>query len=362
MNDFNQELNSKIGRMVESKYFLAFTDKKLKQFRLHSDYDVMYVVVKTREIALEKIISGEMLDAWLKRICLNVIRNLEEKTKSQKLVENKTNDFNQELNSKIGRMLESESFMAFIDHKLKQFRLHFYYDLIYVVVKAREIALEKISSGEIVENFDTWFRRICFNVIKNLAKRTKSQKFVENKTKEVNREIYRMLKSEYFLAFIDHKLKQYRLDFYYDLMDIVLKAREIALGKITSGDIVENFDGWFRKICFNIIRNFAKKIKSGKSTEYKLKNKSDLTYSKEDLIYATEPNLKLLGKGWEKLSEVEKVILCLREVEEYPWKEVAKKIADFEELIIKDLDDEKKLVDRVRQKGRRALQKLRDSF
>ncbi|GGA20089.1 hypothetical protein [Okeania sp. KiyG1] len=363
MDDLNHELNSKIGRMLDSKYFLAFIDKKLKQFRLHSYYDAIYIVVKTREIALEKIVSGEMLDACLKRICLSVIKNLEEKTESEKLVENKTNDFNQEVNSKIYGMLESEYFLAFIDHKLKQHRLDFYYDLMDIVVEAREIALEKIISGEIVENFDAWFRRICFNVIRNLAKKTKSQKFVENKTKEVNREIYRMLKSEYFLAFIDHKLKQYRLDFYYDLMDVVLKAREIALGKIIPGKIVvENFDAWFRKICFNVIRNFAKKTKSGKFAESKLKNKSSLTNPKEDLIYATEPNLKLLGKGWEKLSEVEKVILWLREVEEYSWKEVAKSIADFEELIIKDLDDEKKLVDRVRQKGRRALQKLRDSF
>ncbi|NES02500.1 MAG: hypothetical protein F6K22_06390 [Okeania sp. SIO2F4] len=178
MNDFNQELNSKIGRMLESKSFLAFTDKKLKQFRLHSDYDVMYVVLKTREIALEKIISGEMLDAWLKRICLNVIRNLEEKTKSPDLVENKTNNFNQELNSKIGRMLDCKSFLAFIDHKIEQFRLHSDYDVMDVVVEARQIALEKISSGEIVENFDIWFRKICFNVIRYLAKKTKSQKLV----------------------------------------------------------------------------------------------------------------------------------------------------------------------------------------
>ena len=272
------------------------------------------------------------------------------------------NDFDQELNSKIRRMLESKTFLAFIDQKLKQFRLHSYYDVIDVVVEAREFALEKIISGEIFENFDAWFRRICFNVIRNIAKKTKSQKSVENQTKEVDPEIFRMLDSKYFMAFIEQKLKQFKLDFYYDVMDVILKAREIALGKILSGKRIENYDAWFRRICFNVIRNFAKKTRSGKLTESKLKNKSDLTYSREDLIYATEPSLKLLEKAWEKLNEEEKVILLLREVEEYSWKEVAKRIADFEELIIKDLDDEKKLVDRVRQKGRRALQKLRIRF
>ncbi|WP_293143886.1 hypothetical protein [Okeania sp. SIO3I5] len=334
----------------------------------------MYVVVKTREIALEKIIYGEMLYAWLKIICLNVIKNLEEKTKSEKSVENKTNDFNQELNSKIQAMRESESFQQFINPKLKQFGLHSDYDemdivvkareiaLEKIVVKAREIALEKIVPEKIFGSFNPWFRRICFNVIRNLDEKTNSQNSGPNKTKELDCDIYRMRESKYFQAFIYHNLNQRRLHFYYDIMDVVVEAREIALEKIISEKVnVENFDPWYKTICLNVIKNFAKKIKPGKLVE-KLKNKSDLTYSKEDLIYSTEPNLKLLSEGLEKLSEEEKFILHLREVEGYLWKEVAKSVADFNELIIEDLDDEKRLVDRVRQKGRRALQKLRDSF
>lgn len=130
-------------------------------------------------------------------------------------------------------------------------------------------------------------------------------------------------------------------------MDVILKVCEIVLGKILFGKRIENYDVWFRRICFNVIRNFVKKIRFGKLIEFKLKNKSDLIYLREDLIYVIEFNLKLLEKVWEKLNEEEKVILLLREVEEYLWKEVVKRIVDFEELIIKDLDDEKKLVDRV---------------
>ncbi|MEM1170917.1 MAG: hypothetical protein AAGJ08_18015 [Cyanobacteria bacterium P01_H01_bin.35] len=368
MDDFNQELNSKIRRMLVSKYFLAFIDKNLKQFRLHSDYDPMYVVVKTREVALEKILSAEMLDACLKRICLSVIKNLEEKTKSEKSVENKTNDFNQELNSKIETMRESKSFQQFINLRLNQFGLHSDYDEMDIVVKAREIALEKILSEKVnVKNFNPWFKKICLELIKNLDEKTSSQNSRPNKTKELERKIYSMLDSDsedvLSFPFIYYKLKQFRLHFYYDIMDVFVEAREIALEKILSEKVnVENFDPWYKKICFNVIRNFDKKTKSGKSTEFKLRNKSDLTYSKEDLIYSTEPNLKLLSEGWEKLSEEEKFILHLREVEGYSWKEVAKSVADFNQLIIQDLDDEKKLVDRVRQKGGRALKKLRDSF
>ncbi|MGD1807887.1 hypothetical protein ACP6PL_20965 [Dapis sp. BLCC M126] len=180
---------------------------------------------------------------------------------------------------------------------------------------------------------------------------------------ELNSKICRMLVSKYFLAFIEKMLKQFGLHSDYDAMYIVVKTREIALEKIISEKVtVENFDSWYKKICFNVIRNFYKKTKYGKSTEFKLRNKSDLTYLKEDLTYSIEPNLKLLSEGLEKLSEEEKFILHLREVEGYSWKEVAKSVADFNQLIIKDLDDEKKLVDRVRQKGGRALKKLRDSF
>ncbi|MGD1713068.1 hypothetical protein [Hydrocoleum sp. CS-953] len=147
------------------------------------------------------------------------------------------NDFDRELNSKIARMLDSQYFLAFIDQTLKQFKLDCYYDVMDIVVEAQKIALEKIISREIVEINKVRLRRICFKVIRNLANKTKCQKSTENKTKELDRKIDRMLESKSFLAFIDQKLKQFRLHSYYDLMDVVVKAREIGLGKIISGKI-----------------------------------------------------------------------------------------------------------------------------
>ncbi len=178
---------------------------------------------------------------------------------------------------------------------------------------------------------------------------------------EIELNIYRMLESRTLLAFIDQRLMQFGLNFHYDEMDVVLNARDIAVKKIESGEKVLNFQAWFRRICFNVIRNFSKNTKSRKLLVDKLKNKNYLTDAKEDLIpaYTTEPNLKLLGKAWKDLNEKEKTILWLREIEEYSWPEVAEK------LVIKGLEvdgDHKKLEDRVRQKGNRALKKLQKYF
>ncbi|MGK7919226.1 MAG: RNA polymerase sigma factor [Trichodesmium sp.] len=179
--------------------------------------------------------------------------------------------------------------------------------------------------------------------------------------REIDLNIYRMLESRNFLAFIEQRLMQFGLNSYYDGMDVVLNARDIAIKKIESGEKVEYHTAWLRSICFNVIRNFSKNTKSRKLLVDKLKSLSSLTDAREYLIpaYTTEPNLKLLGKGWKNLKEEEKAILWLREIEEHSWSEVADK------LVIKGLEvdgDHKKLEDRVRQKGNRALKKLQKHF
>ncbi|MGB3509800.1 MAG: sigma-70 family RNA polymerase sigma factor [Microcoleaceae cyanobacterium] len=178
---------------------------------------------------------------------------------------------------------------------------------------------------------------------------------------EIDLNINRMLESRNFLPFIDQRLMQFGLNSYYDGMDVVLKARDIAIKKIESGEKVEYYKAWLRSICFNVIRNFSKNTKSRKLLVDKLKSISCLTDAKEDLIpaYTTEPNLKLLGKAWKDLKKKERTILWLREIEEYSWPEVAEK------LVINGLEvdgDGKKLEDRVRQKGYRALKKLQKNF
>ena len=178
---------------------------------------------------------------------------------------------------------------------------------------------------------------------------------------EIDRNINRMLESRNFLPSIDYKLMQFGLKFYYDEMDVVLNALDIAVKKIESGEKVTYHKAWLKTICFNVIRNFSKSTKSRKLLVDKLKSISCLTDAREDLIpvYTTEPNMKLLGKAWKGLNEKEKAILWLREIEEYPWPEVAEK------LVINGLEvdgDRKKLQDRVRQKGNRALKKMQKHF
>ncbi|MDY7006772.1 MAG: hypothetical protein SWX82_23320 [Cyanobacteriota bacterium] len=145
---------------------------------------------------------------------------------------------------------------------------------------------------------------------------------------KIDRNIHRMLESRNFLPSIEQRLMQFGLNSDYDGMDVVLKARDIAVKKIESGEQVKNYNAWFRSICFNVIRNFSKSTKSRKLLVDKLKSISFLTDAKEYLIpaYTTEPNLKLLDKGWKNLKEEERSILLLREVEEYSWSEVAEKL------------------------------------
>ncbi|MGB3204072.1 MAG: hypothetical protein WBB28_03720 [Crinalium sp.] len=161
------------------------------------------------------------------------------------------------------------------------------------------------------------------------------------------------------LAFIRRTLNQFNLNHYYDEVDVILKARDIRLKKITSGVQVTNEQAFFRSICFNVIRGLSKKTKRQEKNINKLKDRSVFTDSKEYLIpeLTTDKNVEALFKALSELSKLEYKILILREVKELSWKDIGQILVKSNEEI-----DDTNLVSRVRKKGERALKKLRNSF
>jgi DNA-directed RNA polymerase specialized sigma24 family protein len=161
------------------------------------------------------------------------------------------------------------------------------------------------------------------------------------------------------LAFIQRTLTQFKLNHYYDEVDVILKSRDIVLKKITSGLQVTNKQAWFKRICYNVIRDLSKKTKREEKNINKLKDRSIFTDSKEYLIpeLTTTKNVEALFKAFSELSELERQILILREVKELSWKVIGEILVDSNYEV-----DDKNLVSRVRKKGERALKKLRDIF
>lgn len=157
-------------------------------------------------------------------------------------------------------------------------------------------------------------------------------------------------------AFLKRTLKQFKLDSMYSETDVIDKTDKITQEKIESGETIDNPPGWFRKTAFNVIRNLSKKETNQRKNIKKLHNNIETAYYPESLINEdySEEQVEALCRNWNGLSEQERRILILREVKELSWKQVAN------QLVIENHEiDNSRLVDRVRQKGNRALAKLR---
>jgi RNA polymerase sigma factor (sigma-70 family) len=160
--------------------------------------------------------------------------------------------------------------------------------------------------------------------------------------------------------FIERTLKQFRLYSYYDETEIFLQARAIVIKKIKSGETIKNFPAYLKTIAFNVIRDLDKKRKNQGSLVTRLKIRSEIIDDKEYLIplYVTESNVKALWNAFEQLDLKERQILILREVHGFSWREIGDILVTRGE----ENKNDPKLVQRLRQKGNRALKRLRKNY
>lgn len=160
--------------------------------------------------------------------------------------------------------------------------------------------------------------------------------------------------------FIERTLKQFRLYSYYDETEIFLQARTIAIKKIQSGETIKNLPAYLKTIAFNVIRDLDKKRKNQGSLVTRLKIRSEIIDDKDYLIplYVTEVNVKALCKAFDQLDLKERQILIFREVHGFSWRE----IGDILVARGEENKNDSKLVQRLRQKGNRALKRLRKIY
>jgi hypothetical protein len=155
-------------------------------------------------------------------------------------------------------------------------------------------------------------------------------------------------------VFLKRTLVQLRLYGIRSEIDVILETDKITRGKIEDGEKIVNPAGWFRVTAFNVIRNFAHEETRQRKIIKKLENKGDSAYYPEDCGYEdfSEEQFETLGKNFNRLSELERTILILREVKNLPWEEVGK------HLVSKNLEtDNSGLMARLRKKRSRILKK-----
>jgi len=167
-----------------------------------------------------------------------------------------------------------------------------------------------------------------------------------------NREIY-------ILPFIKRTLRQFHLEGFCNESGVFNEAYMRANNKIIKGEKVKKIPAWFKGIVYNVIRE----IRDEKKEEDKAIQRLYKSYVVNEIgphlpDYATIPNCHKLHKALKSISEDDIELIILHRVEGMSWKE----IGDWLVTKGKEVENNQKVEQKLRQRGNRALNRLRAKF
>lgn len=132
----------------------------------------------------------------------------------------------------------------------------------------------------------------------------------------------------------------------------MIEAYSIGIRQIEEGSIIEKPLPWLRGACFNIIRELRRK--QDKAENPKLDSEgctpSDEAWSH---LILTE-DIKVIRLALQELSPEEQALLRAKYIEEQSWQQISKTLPRSEERRLS--------ANATRQRGHRALQKLRQAY
>lgn len=147
---------------------------------------------------------------------------------------------------------------------------------------------------------------------------------------------------------IKSRLKQFHLE-QVDFDDVVSEVYLRGTKKINSGENIKNPGAWIRVTSLNVIREMSRQQQKEQANSELIEHQvAPKSYEENNEI-----QLCILKQSLDNLSKKDRQILKLRFFQNLSWKEVVDYLASTGEILTED---------NVRQKGSRALKKLKKSF
>jgi len=161
----------------------------------------------------------------------------------------------------------------------------------------------------------------------------------------------------HILPFIKRVLKQFQLYSYYEERDIFLEAYARAVKKIEAGGVIDKIPAWFKTTSYNIIRELNKDKNRQQSLITRLANSGQIIGDNVYQIpeHIIDSNVKLLTKSLKELNSKDRIVLKLRIIYNLSWKEIGDYLVERGQ----EVDNNPKLEQRLRQRGNRAMKRLR---
>ena len=182
-----------------------------------------------------------------------------------------------------------------------------------------------------------------------------------NSRKRLNLEFETLLEAnnpefKSIFIFIQRSLKQFRLDNYYNVIDVLTETYIRAINYVyTQQEDIKNLQGWIRVTAYNVIREFSRKRQKYQSLDEYTENQYSFELAKIPNSLAIENDIEqkknMLQIALQKLEDDERKIIEMKFFEDLSWSEIAKRL-EFEQGKVVNIAA-------LRKRGSRSLQKLR---
>lgn len=195
-----------------------------------------------------------------------------------------------------------------------------------------------------------WFKTNCLVVLEELHKQYAHKK-------QFNAEIARLFKqqnaeSRSLWASVERMLWQFRLRGAYQVKDIMIEAYAIGIQQIEAGGEIRNPLAWMRGTCFNVIRKLRRK--QNKAERPKIDQEGCTPGDEAWAEMLLLEDMAVIRLALQELSAEEQALLWAKYVEEQSWQQICDDLNGSEETCLN--------ANAVRQRGHRALQKLRQAY
>lgn len=242
------------------------------------------------------------------------------------------------------------TFQKFVYQSLKKYNLSGIYTAEDIITRIYARSDGAITLNTPDEVHFAWFKTACLELLEELSQQYENK----HKFNTAVQTLFELQNPETrsLWASVERMLWQYRLRSAYDVKDVVIEAYSIGIKQIEEGAIIGRPLPWIRGACFNIIRELRRK--QDKAENPKLDSEgctaSDEAWSH---LVLTE-DIKVIRLALKELSLEEQALLRAKYIEDQSWQQISETLPTSEERRLS--------ANAARQRGHRALQKLRQAY
>ncbi len=195
-----------------------------------------------------------------------------------------------------------------------------------------------------------WFKTACLSLLERLS----NSHSCKTQFNAVTEQLFEQNNSEArsIWASVERMLWQFRLRGAYEVKDVIIEAYAIGMEQIEKGGIIENPLPWIRGTCFNIIRELRRK--QNKAEKPKIDSEGCTPGDEGWIKLILLEDIAVVRLALQELSSKEQALLWAKYVEGRSWQQISDELNCSEENCLN--------VNSVRQRGHRALQKLKQAY